>query len=97
MMRAVAALLVSVSLLGCFPHNPKARTFAKAGEGVAILAGIGLSALGGTAADCDEMAMPGIDNSACHDKAKWLNAAGIVLIAGGLLGFVATVSTAEDE
>ena len=97
MMRAVVALLVSVSLLGCFPHNPKARTFAKAGEGAAILAGIGLSALAGTSADCDEMAMPGVDNSSCHSRAKWLNAAGVVLIVGGLIGFVATVSTAEEE
>ncbi|HEY5921376.1 MAG TPA: hypothetical protein VIV11_06885, partial [Kofleriaceae bacterium] len=60
MKRAVVALLVSVSLLGCFPHNPKARTYAQLGEGAAIAAGIALSALGGTTADCDEMTMAGI-------------------------------------
>lgn len=97
MMRAAVALLVSVSLLGCFPHNPRARTYAKAGEGAAILAGIAISALAGTSADCDEMSMAGIDDSGCHTKAQWLGTAGVVLIVGGLLGFVATVSTAEDD
>ena len=97
MMRAAVALLVSISLLGCFPHNPRARTYAKAGEGASILAGIAISALAGTGADCDEMTMAGIDNSSCHTKAKWLTTTGVVLIVGGLLGFVATVSTAEEE
>jgi hypothetical protein len=97
MKRAVVALLVSVSMLGCFPHNPKARTYAQLGEGAAIVAGIAISAVANTGADCDEMAMPGIDDSGCHSKAQWLTSAGVVLIVGGLLGFVATVSTAEDE
>lgn len=97
MMRASVALLVSISLLGCFPHNPRARTYAKAGEGAAILAGIAISAFAGTSADCDEMQMAGIDDSGCHTKAQWLGTAGIVLIVGGLLGFVATVSTAEED
>jgi hypothetical protein len=97
MKRAVVALLVSVSMLGCFPHNPKARTYAQLGEGAAIVAGIAISAVANTGADCDEMAMPGIDDMGCHDKAKWLTTAGVVLIVGGLLGFVATVSTAEDQ
>lgn len=97
MMRAAVALLVSISLLGCFPHNPRARTYAKAGEGAAILAGIAISALAGTAADCDEMTMVGVDDSGCHTKAKWLTTTGVVLIVGGLLGFVATVSTAEED
>jgi hypothetical protein len=97
MMRAAVALLLSVTLLGCFPHNPKARTYAKVGEGTALLAGIAISAFANTSADCDEMQMPGVDDSGCHSKAKWLGTAGIVLVVGGLLGFVATVSTAEDE
>lgn len=97
MMRAAVALLVSISLLGCFPHNPKARTYAKAGEGVAILAGIAISAFANTTADCDVDNMPGVDDSGCRSQAKWLSTAGVVLIVGGLLGFVATVSTAEEE
>lgn len=97
MMRAAVALLLSVSLLGCFPHNPKARTYAKLGEGTAIVAGIAISAFANTSADCDEMHMPGIDDSGCHSKARWLSTAGVVLVVGGLLGFVATVSTAEEN
>lgn len=97
MNRAVVALLASVSLLGCFPHNARNRTIAKASEGGAILAGIAISAFANTSADCDMMAMPGINDSGCHSKAQWLTTAGVVLIVGGLLGFVATVSTAEDE
>ena len=97
MIRAAVALLVSISLLGCFPHNPKARTYAKVSEGAAILAGIGISAFANTTADCDVMNMPGVDDSNCRGAAKWLSTAGVVLVVGGLLGFVATVSTAEEE
>jgi hypothetical protein len=97
MIRAAVALIVSISLLGCFPHNPKARTYAKIGEGTAILGGIAISAFANTGADCDRMAMPGIDNSDCKSQAQWLSTLGVALIVGGLLGFVATVSTAEDE
>jgi hypothetical protein len=98
MNRAVVALLVSVSLLGCFPHSPQKRTYAKIGEGTAIVAGIAISAFANTAADCDQMEVTGINNnSSCESGAKWATTAGVVLIVGGLLGFVATVSTAEDE
>lgn len=97
MNRAVVALFVSISLLGCFPHSPKKRTYAKIGEGTAILAGIAISAFANTAADCDEMEVTGINNSSCESGAKWASTAGVVLIVGGLLGFVATVSTAETE
>lgn len=97
MKRAVVALLVSVSMLGCFPHNARNRTIAKASEGGAILAGIAISAFANTGADCDMETMPGVDESGCHNKAQWLSTAGVVLIVGGLLGFVATVSTAEED
>jgi hypothetical protein len=97
MIRAAVALLLSFSLLGCFPHNPKARTYAKIGEGTAIVAGIVISALANTTADCDQMMIPGVpENTDCETGSKWASTAGVVLIVGGLLGFVATVSTAED-
>ena len=96
MMRAAVALLMSVSLLGCFPHNPKARTYAKIGEGTALLAGIAISAFVNTTADCDLDKMPGVPDGDCRSKAKWLSMTGVVLVVGGLLGFVATVSTAEE-
>ena len=58
MIRAAVALVVSVALLGCFPHNPRARTYAKIGEGTALLAGIAVAAFANTGADCDEMVQP---------------------------------------
>jgi hypothetical protein len=96
MKSAAVALLASSLLLGCFPHNPRARTYAKIGEGTAILAGIAISAFANTAADCDQMSRPGIDDSGCKSGAQWASTAGVTLILGGLLGFVATVSTAEE-
>jgi hypothetical protein len=97
MNRAVVALLVSVSMLGCFPHNARNRTIAKATEGGAILAGIAISAFANTGADCDMVTMVGVDESGCHNTAQWASTAGVALIVGGLLGFVATVSTEEDD
>jgi hypothetical protein len=98
MNRAVVALLVSVSLLGCFPHSARNRTYAKIGEGGALAAGIALSAFANSAADCDSMEVSGVnDQSGCRSNAKWASTAGVVLVLGGLLGFVATVSTAEDD
>jgi hypothetical protein len=95
MNRAVVALLVSVSLLGCFPHSARNRRYAQIGEGTAILGGIVIGALANTTADCDEMQVPGLNDNSCKNKAQWMSTAGVVLIVGGLLGFVATVSTAE--
>jgi hypothetical protein len=100
MTRAVVALLVSVSMLGCFPHNEKHRTYAKLVEGGAIVGGIAISAFSNTGADCNKMAMTGAgtgDDTSCRSTAKLLSTVGVALILGGLLGFVATVSTAEEE
>ncbi|NVB84341.1 MAG: hypothetical protein HOV81_38550 [Kofleriaceae bacterium] len=96
MMRAAVALLVSVSMLGCFPHNERHRTYAKIAEGGALVGGIVISAVGNTGADCDQMVMPGVDSN-CKSNATILSTIGVALILGGLLGFVATVSTAEDD
>jgi hypothetical protein len=95
-MRALAILALT-SLLGCFPHNSKARTYAKYGEGGAVVAGIGMEFLVNSGADCDQMAGPLQSSSGCHTKAAVLGDLGVALILGGLLGFVATVSTSEDE
>lgn len=96
MMRAVVALLVSVSMLGCFPHNEKHQTYAKLAEGGALVAGIAISAFSNTGADCEMMKMNGVDTN-CSSNAKLLSGVGVALILGGLLGFVATVSTAEND
>jgi hypothetical protein len=95
-MRAVAILALT-SLLGCFPHNHKARTYAKYSEGGALVAGVGLEFLVNSGADCDQMAGPLQSASSCHTRATMLGDLGVALILSGLLGFVATVSTAEDE
>jgi hypothetical protein len=95
-MKAAVALILSLSLLGCFPNNPRHRTYAKAAEGISLVAGIAISAVANTGADCDSMAMAGQDVSDCRTKAKWLGTIGMVLILGGLVGFIATVSSAED-
>jgi hypothetical protein len=98
-MRAAVALLVSMTLstAACFPHNEQHRTYAKIGEGGALAAGILISALSNTGADCDEQRAPGTELTDCRSNAHALGTVGVVLILAGLLGFVATVSTAEDE
>jgi hypothetical protein len=96
-MKAAVALAVSVSLLGCFPNNARHRTYAKYAEGASLVTGIVISAVANTGADCDEMMMAGRPVDDCRTTAKWLSTAGVVLILAGLLGFVATISTAEDD
>lgn len=81
----------------CFPHNAKHRAYAKAGEGTAIIAGIAISAFSNTGADCDEDRAPGVPNDDCRKGANLLSMVGVGLILVGLLGFMATVTTAEDE
>jgi hypothetical protein len=95
-MRAVAILALT-SLLGCFPHNHKARTYAKYGEGGALVSGVVLEFLANSGADCDQMAGPLQSSSSCHTRATVIGDLGVALMLGGMLGFVATVSTAEDE
>lgn len=100
-MRAAVALLVTLTMTmttgACFPHNERHRTYAKFGEGGALVAGIIISAISNTGADCDEMRAPGTEIKDCRSNAQILSTIGVGLILAGLLGFVATVSTAEDE
>jgi hypothetical protein len=95
-MKAAVALILSFTMLGCFPNNPRHRTYAQYAEGVSLVAGIAISAVANTGADCDSMAMAGQDISDCRTKAKWLGTVGMLMILGGLVGFIATVSSAED-
>ena len=96
-MRAVS-LLLAVSLVGCFPHNKRARTISKWAEAGSLVAGIGMEYMANTGADCDAMNLPGQPtSSSCHTKAAVIGDVGVALILGGLLGFVATVSTSPDE
>src|SRR5439155_7842927 len=67
-------------------------------EGGSVVAGIALEAFLGTGADCDKMTKIGdpIDQG-CHDRATLFGDLGVAFMLAGMLGFVATISTAEDE
>jgi hypothetical protein len=95
-MRGIA-LIVLTSLLGCFPHNHRARTLSKYAEGGTLVAGIGLEFIVNSGADCDQMAGALQSSSGCHTKAAVLGDVGVGMILAGLLGFVATVSTSDEE
>jgi hypothetical protein len=95
-MRA-AAVVLSLSLFGCFPHDAHKRTLAQYVEGGSIVAGIGVEFLVNTGADCDQMRMAGITNASCHTRAEVLGDIGVALILAGLMGFTATMATAEEE
>ena len=95
-MRAVLASALSLSLLaGCFPTNPQYRTYAKLGEGAAIVGGIAMLYGVNSGADC--MNGPAGPDTSCKDKASVLGDVGLGLILVGLIGFIATVSTASCE
>ncbi len=99
-MRAVVALMLSASILtpGCFPHDSHKRTLAQLIEGGTIAAGIGVEAFVSTGADCDMMTMPGLPiNTNCHNHSAAVGGIGVALILAGVLGFIATISTAEDD
>lgn len=97
-MRAAVALALSLTLAtgACFPNNPRYQTYAKVGEGASMLAGIGLLLAVNTGADCDKMKDVGGADDSCKTRATVLGDVGLALILVGLVGFIATVSTAED-
>jgi hypothetical protein len=84
------AVLVSLSLAACFPHNHKARTISKVTEGAMLVGGITLEYFANTNADCAQMMSAGCQS---HET---LGNIGVALILAGLAGFAATVSTDED-
>jgi len=95
-MRAVA-LIVCLSMAACFPHNAKHRTYAKLTEGGLLVAGIGILTVANTGADCDMTVKLGMPKADCQNKAGLVSGIGLGLIIAGLVGFMATVSTAEDD
>jgi hypothetical protein len=95
-MRAVAAML-SVALLGCFPHNHKAATYSKLVEGALIVGGVGLEFLANSGADCEQNGALGMSTSGCKTTGSVLGGVGLGMILAGLTGFIATISTEEDD
>jgi hypothetical protein len=96
-MKPLVALLLSLSLAACFPNSAKHRTYAKLGEGAAMVAGIALLSTVKTGADCDEMRSVGDTSSSCRGNAEIVSTIGLGLILAGLTGFIATVSTSPDD
>lgn len=96
-MRAVAVVL-SVALFGCFPHNEHARTISKITEGGVIAAGIGLELFANSGGSCSAP-MLGVPDSGCTSRpnAGFYSDVGFGLILAGLAGFIATISAAEDD
>jgi len=95
-MRAVS-LILALSLLGCFPHNRGARRISQLTEGGLIVSGIVLESFVKTGADCDQMLGGSTSSASCHSRNAVFGGVGVALILGGLLGFVATISTAKDD
>jgi hypothetical protein len=99
-MRAAVAFVLTVTVLGagCFPKNAQYQTYAKLSEGALVVGGIGMLLAVNSGADCDMKSMPGGQpDDDCKSKANFLGGIGLGMILVGLVGFIATVSTAEDE
>jgi hypothetical protein len=94
-MRAVA-LMLSIALLGCFPHNAKYRTYSELAEGAAIVAGIGVEYFANTNADCQQLETQGMTQSGCKSTGSALGGIGLALILAGIGGFILTKLSEED-
>ena len=96
-MRA-AAFVAIISLLGaCFPHDAHKRTIAQLIEGGTLGIGVGMQYFANTQADCDQMVQMGQPPSSCSGASQALGSIGVGFILAGLVGFIATVSSAEDD
>ncbi len=99
-MRVAVAFVITASLLAgaCFPRNSKHRMYAQLGEGAALVGGITMLYFVNSGADCDMSSAPGGEpDDGCKTRATILGDIGLGLILIGLVGFIATVSTAEDD
>ena|SRR5690349_17850608 len=94
-MRAFA-LLASLQLLGCYPHDAHKRTISQLVEGGTIGAGIGMEYFSNNQADCDLMKQEGMSGS-CGGLGRSLDSIGMAFILAGLVGFIVTISSAEDD
>jgi hypothetical protein len=98
-MRAVALVVIlSLFATACFPKEPQKRFYSQLGEGGALVGGIVLLTASGTGADCDMNKMSGqVSTMDCRGREGTLSAIGLGLILLGVVGFIATVSTADDD
>src|SRR5690242_6092886 len=93
-MRALAILL---ALSACYPHNAHKRTLAKYSEGAALVTGIALEFAANSEADCDQAKVAGMADGNCGVKGAVIGDAGVGLMLAGLIGFIVTVSTSEED
>lgn len=96
-MRAVAVVLILSLVAGCFPHDAHRRTLAQLIEGGTLGVGIGMEYFANTSADCDQMKATGGVVASCDTTRQTIGSIGVGLILAGLVGFIATISTAEDD
>lgn len=97
-MRAVALLVIASLAAGCFPHNAHKRTIAQLVEGGTLAAGIGMEYFANTTADCDQMKQEtGNLSASCGGVSQSIGSVGVALIIGGLVGFIVTISGAQDD
>lgn len=95
-MRAVVALVLCISVTACFPGEPVKQRYAKLAEGGTLVAGIAMLAVVNTGADCDMQVGLGMPKGECKGHANLVGGIGLALIIAGLVGFAATVTTAND-
>lgn len=96
-MRAVALAVIVSMLAGCFPHNAHKRTISQLVEGGVLGIGIGMQYFANTTADCDQMMQTGGPSVKCDTTRQTIGTVGVALILAGLVGFISTISTAEDD
>ncbi|MEO8551942.1 MAG: hypothetical protein ABI678_18325 [Kofleriaceae bacterium] len=83
---------------GCFPHNARHRTIAEITEGAVAVTGIVIEGFVQSGADCDMNAhAPGEPPIVCKQDASTAGGIGVALILAGIVGFIATISAAEDD
>jgi hypothetical protein len=98
MRSAVALLLASSLVAGCFPHNGRNRTIAEIVEGGIAVSGVVVESLVQSGADCTTMhTAPGEPPLQCESNASVGGGIGVALILAGVVGFIATISSAEDD
>jgi hypothetical protein len=91
-------MLAATMFAGCFPHNARNRTIAEITEGAVAVTGIVIEGFVQSGADCDMNAHPpGEPPVQCKQDASIAGGIGVGLILAGLVGFIATISAAEDD
>jgi hypothetical protein len=90
-------MLVASVGTGCFPHSSRNRTIAEIVEGGFSVSGVVVESFVQSGADCDMTHAPGAPPVACKQSASLGGGIGVALILAGVIGFIATISTSEDD